>query len=79
MVSGLIHIYTGDGKGKTTAAVGIAIRAKSSGLRTMFAQFLKEKDSGSEISLMNSIGISTIVFDAVKSPFFNPEIDNCPR
>jgi len=75
MVSGLIHVYTGDGKGKTTAAVGIAIRARSSGLRTLFAQFLKEKDSGSEISLLNSVGITTIVFDAVKSPFFNPEID----
>ena len=75
MKKGLIHIYTGDGKGKTTASIGISVRAKSRGLRTMFVQFFKEKNIGSEISTLQDIGIETLVFDKVKSPFFNPDID----
>jgi len=38
-MSGLIHIYCGDGKGKTTAAIGLAIRAAGAGQRVVFAQF----------------------------------------
>lgn len=38
---GLIQVYTGDGKGKTTAALGLAVRAAGWGLRTHFVQFLK--------------------------------------
>ena len=36
------HIYTGDGKGKTTAALGLAIRAAGAGLKVYIAQFLKK-------------------------------------
>jgi cob(I)alamin adenosyltransferase len=75
MNKGLIHIYTGNGKGKTTSAVGMSVRARSRGLRTLFVQFFKEPDSGSEISLLSTLGIDTLVFDQVKSPLFHPEID----
>ena len=44
---GLIHIYTGDGKGKTTAALGLAMRAAGAGLRVCFFQFLKKGDFSS--------------------------------
>ncbi len=44
--SGLIHLYCGDGKGKTTAALGLAIRALGSGFRVVFVQFLKSHATG---------------------------------
>ncbi len=75
MTTGLIHIYTGDGKGKTTAAVGISVRAQSRGLRVLFTQFFKEADSGSETAALERLGITTINFDKVKSPLFHPDID----
>ena len=37
----MIHLYHGDGKGKTTAAVGLATRASGAGMRVLFAQFFK--------------------------------------
>lgn len=39
---GFIQIYTGNGKGKTTAAIGQAVRAAGAGLKTYIAQFMKE-------------------------------------
>lgn len=39
---GFIQIYTGNGKGKTTAAIGQAVRAAGHGLKTYIAQFMKE-------------------------------------
>lgn len=44
LVSGFIHVYTGNGKGKTTAAIGLAIRAAGAGLKIYIGQFLKAKD-----------------------------------
>ena len=45
MDTGRIHIYFGDGKGKTTAAVGQAVRAAGDGFRGLFFQFLKDNFS----------------------------------
>ena len=42
----MIHIYTGDGKGKTTAAMGLAFRASGHGMKTLFVSFLKDGASG---------------------------------
>lgn len=42
----MIHLYTGDGKGKTTAAVGLAVRAAGRGRKVYFAQFMKGGDTG---------------------------------
>lgn len=57
-MTGLIHIYCGKGKGKTTAATGLAIRAVGAGKKVVFTQFLK-KGNSSEIDVLKRIeGIS---------------------
>lgn len=48
---GLIHIYCGDGKGKTTAAVGLAVRCAGRGNKVLLVQFLKSRDSGELYSI----------------------------
>ena len=51
MEKGLIHIYCGDGKGKTTAAMGLAIRAAGREKKVFITQFLKSGNSGELVSL----------------------------
>jgi cob(I)alamin adenosyltransferase len=50
-MKGKVHVYTGDGKGKTTAALGLSIRAAGAGLRVFIAQFIKA-DEYSEIKAL---------------------------
>ncbi|RLB79873.1 MAG: cob(I)yrinic acid a,c-diamide adenosyltransferase, partial [Deltaproteobacteria bacterium] len=40
-MKGYIQVYTGNGKGKTTAALGLSIRAAGAGLKVFIAQFIK--------------------------------------
>jgi len=62
--TGLIHIYTGTGKGKTTAAVGLAVRALGSGLSVCYCSFHKcpEKYGYSEMESLKKLGASVINF-----------------
>lgn len=53
-MQGLIHLYCGDGKGKTTAAVGLSVRAAGAGKRVLFAQFLKD-GSSSELNVLRAL------------------------
>ncbi len=43
-MKGYLQVYTGDGKGKTTAALGLSLRAAGAGLKVFIAQFLKQGD-----------------------------------
>ncbi|MGN0658077.1 MAG: cob(I)yrinic acid a,c-diamide adenosyltransferase [Emergencia sp.] len=51
---GLVHIYCGEGKGKTTCSVGLTVRACGFGLHVLFMQFLKSGDS-SELSILRGL------------------------
>lgn len=51
----MVHIYCGSGKGKTTAATGLAVRAAGSGMKVLFTQFYKSGKS-CEIAAMKQIG-----------------------
>jgi cob(I)alamin adenosyltransferase len=55
MEHGMVHLYWGDGKGKTTAAMGLALRALGAGRKVVIVQFLKGAGSG-EIPLLEKIG-----------------------
>ena len=57
---GLVHIYCGDGKGKTTSSVGLTVRALGAGLRVVFCQFLKSGKS-SELNILKSLDNLTYV------------------
>lgn len=61
---GMIHVYTGDGKGKTTCAVGLATRAAGAGLRVLVLQFDKgfsEEDHYSERTSLRTLpGVEVI-------------------
>lgn len=50
----MIHVYCGDGKGKTTCSIGLAIRAAGAGMKVAFMQFLK-KDDSSEIIVLQKV------------------------
>ena len=53
---GIIQVYTGPGKGKTTAALGLAWRALGAGLRVAFFQFLKGGIHTSELNMVGRFG-----------------------
>ena len=59
-MKGLIHIYCGDGKGKTTAAIGLAVRAAGRGKRVVIARFLKNDDSG-EVGVLERVPGITLI------------------
>ncbi len=60
MEQGMIHIYCGDGKGKSTAAAGLAARAAGRGKQVLVARFLKTDDSGETTALSRIPGIRLI-------------------
>lgn len=60
MDNGYIHLYHGTGKGKTTAAIGLAVRAAGAGEKVIFSQFLKGRDT-SELNSLGQISNITII------------------
>lgn len=56
----MIHLYCGDGKGKTTCAFGLALRAAGRGMGVVVAQFLKTGDSGERLALGHVPGVELL-------------------
>jgi cob(I)alamin adenosyltransferase len=57
---GCVHVYTGNGKGKTTAALGLCLRALGAGYRVFFGQFMKSGVT-SEIKALNRFGDQVVM------------------
>ena len=59
-MKGLVHIYCGKGKGKTTASVGLSVRAAGAGKKVLFVQFFKNGQS-SELEMLKLLpGVETL-------------------
>jgi len=58
--SGLVHLYYGDGKGKTTASIGLAVRAYGAGFDVLAVQFLKDGSSSELAVLRDRLGIPVL-------------------
>ena len=56
----MIHIYCGDGKGKTTCAFGLALRAAGRGRQVLITQFLKSGDSGERAAIAHVPGVTLL-------------------
>lgn len=66
----MIHLYTGEGKGKTTAAIGQAVRAAGAGYPVIFSQFMKGNDS-SELSVLKELSNVTILKNSKRFGFYH--------
>lgn len=55
-----LHLYTGDGKGKTTAAMGLALRCLGHGGRVLVGQFVKDGTSGELMALRQMSGVTVL-------------------
>lgn len=69
MQNGLMHLYWGDGKGKTTAAIGLAVRAAGTGEKVIFAQFMKGGQTG-ELAVLQGIETIQVMRSDKEFPFY---------
>jgi cob(I)alamin adenosyltransferase len=61
MPRGLIHVYTGTGKGKTTSSLGLALRALGHGWKVYMVQFMKSTGSYGEMSMAKTLPGFTLI------------------
>jgi len=64
---GLLHVITGDGKGKSTASIGLSVRASGAGYKVLFIQFFKMYSS--ELDQMKKLGIEIKQFQHLGTVF----------
>ena len=70
----MLHLYWGNGKGKTTAAMGLALRALGHGRRVVIVQFLKDGTSG-EIAPLRTAGATVYACPNAKFTWLMDETD----
>jgi cob(I)alamin adenosyltransferase len=71
-MKGCVQVYTGTGKGKTTAALGLALRASGHGMKTYVAQFMKGRESGELRALRGHASIRIVQYEPVAGPGRKP-------
>lgn len=69
-----IHIYCGDGKGKTTAAIGLAVRAAGCGKKVLITRFLKTDHSG-EVAALQAVPLISVTPCEKSFGFFSQMTD----
>jgi len=69
---GLIQIYTGKGKGKTTAALGLALRAVGRGLKVIMIQFLKGRAETGELTMARRLFPDLLIKPMGREGFLDP-------
>ena len=74
MENGQFQVYTGDGKGKTTAALGLALRAVGAGFRVYVGQFMKAGET-SEHAALRRLGVTVEQFGSGKGLLIRREAD----
>lgn len=67
-MKGFVHIYEGNGKGKSTAGVGLAVRCAGCGFPVVYSQFLKDGSTG-EMNVLRQIPQITIMVEEKHFPF----------
>jgi cob(I)alamin adenosyltransferase len=70
---GLIQVYTGEGKGKTTAALGLALRAVGQGLKVVMIQFLKGNRETGELNVARSLSPKLVIKPMGRDGFVDRE------
>ena len=70
MNRGLVHVYTGDGKGKTSSAMGLAIRCAGHSKKVIVYQFLKATPTG-ELTSLKKLGIDIIRVNSCEKFFYD--------
>ena len=78
MTAGLTHVYYGDGKGKTTAALGLALRAAGCGKSVVFIQFLKDWNCG-EINALKLVPNVTVLRATLSGATFFHEMTDADK
>ena len=78
MEKGYLQVYTGDGKGKTTAALGLGLRAVGCGLKVIMFQFLKGAPS-SELDSVPLLGGTFRIFRLAESDKFFRELNDAEK
>jgi len=72
LAQGLVQVYTGEGKGKTTAALGLAFRALGRGFKVFMLQFLKSEDNG-ELHACRLFGDHFLIEQTGLNGFIRPD------